>query len=605
MPEHKIKIGILLDSYEVPLWISDILQDLTTYNFISIEAIIINNNTLNSAPVQISEIRKQNIVRKRIALLKAELHKYYLYFDYIKWDKEYYLDWWERFYQRFDHPYIDSFKIIDSSLFLRNIEEIYINPRKTRYSDFIEGTDLEKIKNKNLDVILRFGFRILKGGVLNAAKYGIWSFHHDDNNEYRGGPPLFWEVYENNALSGTILQIITPELDGGKVIYRSFSKTYNHSVYLNQNENYWKTSTFIIRRLKQQHLFGWDFICNLESYNEKTIYNKNIYNTPDNKKMVIFLSKLFIRHIKKLYREHFFYEKWYIIYKTNKKKHRIKSSKDHWYADPFPFCYNNQNNIFFEDYDLKTNKGLISFITLNDNNIPSETSIALEEPFHLSYPFIFEYKNDVYMIPESKESNSIRLYKALHYPDKWILSKILISGIDAVDTTLLFYNNKCWIFTNIATHGAEASEELSVFYADDLMGEWTPHPLNPVISDIRYARPAGAIFFEKGVLIRPSQNCLYTYGYAINLNHIEVLSETAYKESPIRTIFPSELGRYKGTHTYNKFNKIECFDVKKWAWNKNLKVGRYLIDIKYLYFHKLVRMFLKHLIKLSLLGQRK
>ena len=67
---------------------------------------------------------------------------------------------------------------------------------------------------------------------------------------------LFWEIYEGNPKSGTILQVLNEKLDGGRVIYRSISNTKMHSYYLNRNDNYWKTSNFILRRLKHLHLFG-------------------------------------------------------------------------------------------------------------------------------------------------------------------------------------------------------------------------------------------------------------------------------------------------------------------------------------------------------------
>ena len=53
----------------------------------------------------------------------------------------------------------------------------------------------------------------------------MWSLHHDDNRSYRGGPALFWEVFERNPESGTVLQILTDALDGGKVLYRSIGPT--------------------------------------------------------------------------------------------------------------------------------------------------------------------------------------------------------------------------------------------------------------------------------------------------------------------------------------------------------------------------------------------
>ena len=39
-------------------------------------------------------------------------------------------------------------------------------------------------------------------------------------------------------------------------------------------------------------------------------------------------------------------------------------------------------------------------------------SIVLDEPFHLSYPYVFDHESETYMIPEAKGSNSVRLYRA-------------------------------------------------------------------------------------------------------------------------------------------------------------------------------------------------
>ena len=94
----------------------------------------------------------------------------------------------------------------------------------------------------------------------------------------------------------------------------------------------------------------------------------------------------------------------------------------------------------------------------------------MKEKFHLSYPHIFKDNNEYYMIPETMEDSSIRLYKAINFPMKWEFKKTLISNISAVDTTTLFYKNKVWLFTNIAKNGASDWEELYLFYSDSILG---------------------------------------------------------------------------------------------------------------------------------------
>ena len=60
-----------------------------------------------------------------------------------------------------------------------------------RYRD----DDVRAIKGLNLDLLLRCGSGILRGEILNAARFGILSFHHADNRINRGGPAGFWEVF--------------------------------------------------------------------------------------------------------------------------------------------------------------------------------------------------------------------------------------------------------------------------------------------------------------------------------------------------------------------------------------------------------------------------
>ena len=167
--------------------------------------------------------------------------------------------------------------------------------------------------------------------------------------------------------------------------------------------------------------------------------------------------------------------------------------------------------------------------------------MVLEKDYHLSYPFIFEWNNKYYMVPESRANKTIDLYECVEFPDKWNFKQHLMENISAVDTTLIHYANKWWLFTAIAENEAAAPNvELFLYYSDDLFGgEWNAHPLNPIISDVKSARPAGKLFIKDGKLFRPSQDCSTTYGYCFDLNEIEVLSETEYREKKTFSIKPN------------------------------------------------------------------
>ena len=59
-------------------------------------------------------------------------------------------------------------------------------------SEFFCDDDIGQIREFGLDFILRFGFNIIRGDILDVPKYGVWSFHHGDETKYRGSPPAFW-----------------------------------------------------------------------------------------------------------------------------------------------------------------------------------------------------------------------------------------------------------------------------------------------------------------------------------------------------------------------------------------------------------------------------
>ena len=69
-----------------------------------------------------------------------------------------------------------------------------------------DGEDIKRIKELNLDLLIRNGSGILRGDILNVCPNGVISFHYADNDINRGGPPGFWEVYYSNPRTGFIIQ---------------------------------------------------------------------------------------------------------------------------------------------------------------------------------------------------------------------------------------------------------------------------------------------------------------------------------------------------------------------------------------------------------------
>ena len=164
------------------------------------------------------------------------------------------------------------------------------------------------------------------------------------------------------------------------------------------------------------------------------------------------------------------------------------------------------------------------------------------------------------MIPETLANRSIELYHSVEFPGKWELIRVLKKDVDAVDTTLWIEEGVFFFFTNIAKGGATVNDDLFLFYSHELCGEWTPHPVNPICTDVRRSRSAGKLFRRRGQLIRPGQDCSVRYGYACQLNRIDELSTKRYREHPVDRIEPSWRPNLIGTHTINTGASVEVVD---------------------------------------------
>ena len=141
----------------------------------------------------------------------------------------------------------------------------------------------------------------------------------------------------------------------------------------------------------------------------------------------------------------------------------------------------------------------------------------------------------------------------------------LVSNVDAVDPTLLFYKNRWWLF---CTRADKPSTDLYIYFADDLKGPFREHGNNPVKTDIRSARPAGKIFEFGEKLIRPAQHSARHYGTHIELFRIVELSEQAYREEYFKSIYPDKRSAYrKGLHTINGLGDYTFIDGKRFVFN--------------------------------------
>ena len=555
MQKNKLKVGLLLDGMELAAWQRRMIEIIQQSNYAEVSLIV--QNTL---PVEKHPSTMTGKITAKFAsgqLWTAIVRKILMTIERRLVDKSAYLP--------------DASKRVDCTQLLADIECIKVNPRRQHFSDYLEGDELTDIQARDMDVFLRLGFRILRGGILRSARYGVWSYHHGDNRVNRGGPPGYWEVMESSPETGSILQIITEDLDNGNVMYRSFSSTNDMSLRDNSSNFHWKTLQFIPRKLKELHENGGkSFFSQLKAENiHPQFYDRRLYKSPTNSELSLLLWKKLCQKFQRKWEDIFFFNQWFLLYDIREGmstslwrfKH-IMPPKDRFWADPFIVARDNKYFIFIEELLYSTQKGHISVIVMDKSGVFEPPVRVLETPYHLSYPFIFEFENNTYMIPESMANRTVELYKCSSFPHQWEFQRNLMENCDAVDSTLFQWQGKWWLFTTqIETAGASPWDELFLYHSDSpLTADWIPHPKNPIVSDVKSARPAGRLFVHNKRIYRPSQNCSGHYGYGFNICEILKLTETEYEEEIISTVEPKWDKNVISTHTINCENDLTVID---------------------------------------------
>ena len=244
--------------------------------------------------------------------------------------------------------------------------------------------------------------------------------------------------------------------------------------------------------------------------------------------------------------------------------HIINNSFRYWAADPFIFEYQGRTYIFAELYDYIRRKGGIGFCELEEGKTTRWTQV-IKEDYHLSYPFIFEYNHEIYIIPESGTSNMLQLYRAVEFPKKWEKIKILRESVNFADTTPFRWKTK-----ELAITYKVKPEESYELWLLDLEERVNDKLL--LIDNLEVRRPAGKVFNLEDKNIRPAQNCTNDYGEGLIFYEYNISKDENYTEKELKRVFPKELNFSKkllldGMHTYNGNKKYEIIDIKTRRFN--------------------------------------
>lgn len=455
--------------------------------------------------------------------------------------------------------------------------------RKGKWSEYFSPADVARIREYQLDFVLKFGYGIIRGGIFSVARYGVWSYHHGNEEKYRGGPPAFWEIYHRDPVTGALLQRINDTLDGGIVLKKISVPTESLSLAANL-QRILESSAHMVRWVCLDLLHG--NAQYLDAAPSKT--QAPVYRAPNDPQMLRFWFRLAANWLGyKLANQRV--DRWNVGLVRATPEEFLKSDfqprvewsayneKDQMIADPCLMHGTDGPRILCEEFDFLSEKGRIIEIRPASDGSLSMGAAAIEEDVHMSYPYVFEHQGETYCIPESADRGDAVLYRLDRGTGRWLRDTVLLEGVGALDTTVFQAHGAWWLMHSQVPKSDAGPWSLYLRRADDLRGPWVPHAGNPVKTDVGSSRPAGRPFWHEGALYRPAQDCGVSYGGALVINRVDSLSLEEFREVTVRRLAPDASWPYPdGIHTLNGLNGVCVIDAKRHTWPLGLILKRFL-----------------------------
>jgi hypothetical protein len=418
------------------------------------------------------------------------------------------------------------------------------------------------VKALDFDILIAFedGFDISE--VADLPRLGVISLEHLGDRISQGSPIGFWDVYFRNDTTEFSIRHFSGYSSATELLRGRVGTQFYYS--LNQASVFEKSAYYLTRLVEEASRTG-----RLPVALGDGVFSANAHGRPKSHQSLWYLASLLYQLTRKLARKALAIERrWNVGFVRSNWRDVVHSDaavienpKGRYLADPFVIERGGSSFCFVEDFDEKTGRGRISVYKLGETDAVF-VGPALEENFHLSFPYLFEYRNELYMCPETSGNRDIRIYKCLEFPLTWKLEKVVMTGLSAVDSMLVEKNGRWWLLTNIdPAQWDDFSLELHVFHADSPLAEvWHPHPSNPLLIDASRTRNGGLI--RQGTrLFRVAQGLgLDIYGKRATVYEIVQLDESHYVEQCRRMIEPTFRKGVAGTHHLHSNDTYTVFD---------------------------------------------
>jgi hypothetical protein len=248
--------------------------------------------------------------------------------------------------------------------------------------------------------------------------------------------------------------------------------------------------------------------------------------------------------------------------------------RDQFRADPFAVEVDGRLHIFYELFDYRDMVGRLHRMVLEDGLPVGSTTEFVRTSVHASYPYIFQYMNSFYCVPETKRAEQVTLYCADASLAHWRRCRTIISGFSCTDPTVFEHDSRWYLICG--GPGLDRDHELSIWHAATPLSDWQPHEKNPVKIGDRRSRPGGSVFRHSNALYRPAQDGAAGYGSNVVIYKIMHLSPSRFEEEEVATVNPDPGGPYPyGLHTLSSAGHYTLIDGKRLALSPSVIKRRF------------------------------
>ena len=451
------------------------------------------------------------------------------------------------------------------------VPAIYVFPQREARCDRFSEVDSEEVRALGADVILRHGLATVAGPIIGAARFGIWSLEHDGGGLLADPFTGFRETFDRLPTTAVTLSVQNRETPQGAPLARAAFNTDRVGAR-NRFQTGERAVGLVWRELRRLALRG---KIEPDPSQEQIPLPKAPMAPPSvadslsyGRRFATAIARAAGARVKRMAggRTNMWslqFGKGALDAASLAATSEVWPSRGEFWADPFILTRNGEHYVFFENFVYATGLGKISvgrysaqgFEVLGD---------ALDLPYHLSFPLVFEHEGEIFMVPESCAAKRVDVWRAVEFPLRWELYATALEGVSAADTVLFQDNGKWWMFTNISDGPLEDHcNELHVFSIDGPgLLRVTPHPLNPVVIGSSTARGAGRIVRRGTKLVRPSQNNANgIYGWGLNLMEITRLDMDGYEERRIVSFAPNFKPGLIGIHHFDSSGDLFVIDT--------------------------------------------